>query len=209
MSFSRESRYRNIFSGGEYTDERRRVPPILIGCAALLLIVCCSCAGIVAGLQFGGGLERLTKSASLPFIQPAATPTLDRNAPVPLKKPGLMDNGLELTVINVQRPLKVEGGVKLPADQQFILITVQIANTKKTGAAIKATAAEFRVKGDGGLTYDANPKTVTIPGLLNEVSVSPGKNVEAELIYQIATDDSGLRLLWKSGTQTRTFILEK
>jgi len=37
-----------------------------------------------------------------------------------------MDNGLELTVINVQRPLKVQGGVTLPADQQFILVTVQL-----------------------------------------------------------------------------------
>ncbi|MCI0475021.1 MAG: DUF4352 domain-containing protein [Anaerolineales bacterium] len=210
MSFSKESRYRNIFSTGDFAGERRGAPPILlIGCAAILLIVCCSCAGLITGLQFGGGLGNLTKSASLPFGQPGATPTLDKNAPVPLKKAGLMDNGLELTVINVQRPLKVEGGVKLPADQQFILITVQIANTKKTGAALKATAAEFKVKGDGGLTYDANPKTVTIPGLLNEVSVLPGKKAEVELIYQIATDDSGLRLLWKVGTQTRTFILEK
>lgn len=209
MSFSKESRYRNTFSTGDFAGERRRVPPLLIGCVALLLIACCSCAGVIAGLQFGGGLGNLTKSVSLPFGQPAATPTLDKNAPVPLKKPGLMDSGLELTVINVQRPLKVEGGVKLPADQQFILITVQIANTKKTGAALKATAADFKVKGDGGLTYDANPKTVTIPNLLNEVSIAPGKNVESELIYQIATDDSGLRLLWKVGAQTRAFILEK
>jgi hypothetical protein len=50
---------------------------------------------------------------------------------------------------------------------------------------------------------------VTIPNLLNEVSVSPGKNVEAELIYQIAVDDSGLKLLWKVGAQARTFVLEK
>ena len=120
-----------------------------------------------------------------------------------------MDNGLELTVINVQRPLKVQGGVSLPADQQFILVTVQIANTKKTGTSLKTTVADFKVKGDGGLTYEPNPKTVTIPNLLTEVNVAPGKNVEAELIYQIAVDDSGLRLLWKVGNQTRTFLLEK
>jgi hypothetical protein len=45
--------------------------------------------------------------------------------------------------------------------------------------------------------------------LLTDVSVAPGKKIEAELIYQIATDDSGLRLLWKIGSQTRTFLLEK
>jgi hypothetical protein len=208
VSFSRESQYRNIFASGDFSSERRGIPPILlIGCAAILLIACCSCVGLVMGLQFGGGLDNLTKSASLPFGQPTATPTLDKNAPVPLRKPGVMDNKAELTVLNVQRPLKVEGGIKLPPDQQFILVTVQIAN--KGSITLKTTAADFKVKGDGGLTYDANPKTVTIPNLLNELSVAPGKTVEAELIYQIATDDSGLRLLWKVGNQTRTFMLEK
>jgi hypothetical protein len=120
-----------------------------------------------------------------------------------------MDNGLELIVMNVQRPLKVQGGVTLPADQQFILVTVQITNTKKTGAAIPVTPTSFQVKGDGGLAYEANPKVVTIPNLLSETAIAPGKKIEAELIYQIAVDDSGLRLIWKVGTQTRTFILEK
>jgi hypothetical protein len=180
-----------------------------VGCLAVLLVVCCGSTGLFSGLLWGGGgLDRVTKGASLPFGQPSATPTLDRNAPIPLRRAGAMDNGLEVTVINFQRPLKVQGLVS-PADQQFILVTMQIANTKKTGAAIKATAADFKVKGDGGLTYEPNPKTVTIPNLLNEVSVSPGKNVEAELIYQIAVDDSGLKLLWKVGAQARTFVLEK
>ena len=211
MSFSRESRYRNIVSTGDYPSGRGGIPPmLLIGCLAVFLVVCCGSTGLLTGLVWGGGgLDNVTKGANLPFGQPSATPTLDKNAPVPLRRAVAMDNGLELTVINVQRPLKVQGGVTLPADQQFILVTVQITNTKKTGAAIPVTPANFQVKGDGGLAYDANPKVVTIPNLLNETAISPGKKIEAELIYQIATDDSGLRLLWKVGTQPRTFILEK
>ena len=210
MSFSRESRYRNIVSTGDYPSGRRGIPPtLLVGCIALLLVFCCGGVGLISGLVWGGGMDGVTKSVSLPFGQPSATPTLDKNAPVPLRRSGAMDNGLELAVINVQRPLKVQGGVTLPADQQFILVTVQITNTKKTGAAIPVTPANFQVKGDGGLAYETNPKTVTIPNLLNETTVAPGKKIEAELIYQIAVDDSGLRLLWKVGTQTRTFILEK
>jgi hypothetical protein len=211
VSFSRDSRYRNIVSTGDYPPSRRGIPPaLLIGCLAIFLVLCCGSTGLFSGLVWGGGgVGNVTKGVSLPFGQPSVTPTLDKNAPVPLKRPGVMDNGLELTVTNVQRPLKVQGGITLPPDQQFILVTVQIVNTKKTGSALKATAADFKVKGDGGLTYEPNPKTVTIPNLLNEASILPGKNVEAELIYQIATDDSGLRLLWKVGSQTRTFILEK
>ncbi len=208
MSFSRESQYRNIFATGDFTRERRGVPPVLVvGCLALLLIVCCNCVGLVLGLQFGGGLGNL--AANLPGGQPTATPTLDKNAPVPLRKPGLMDNKLELTVLNVQRPLKVEGNINLPPDQQFILVTVQITNTNKSGAALKTTAADFKVRGGGGLTYDANPKNVTIPNLLTELNIAPGKSVEAELIFQIAVNDWDLQLLWKAGNQTRAFKLEK
>ena len=210
MSFSRESRYRNIVSTGDYPSGRRGIPPtLLVGCLAILLVMCCGVLGLVSGYQTermnsgNPGLEALLSG------QPSPTPTLDKNAPIPLRRFGAMDNGLELTVINVQRPLKVQGGITLPADQQFILVTVQITNTKKTGAAIPVTPANFQVNGDGGLTYEANPKVVTIPNLLNETAVAPGKKIEAELIYQIAVDDSGLRLLWKVGTQTRTFILEK
>jgi hypothetical protein len=211
VSFSRQSRYRNVLSTGDFAGTPRNIPPaLLIGCLAVLIVACCGGAGFLGGLVWGvGGVDNLTKSASLPFGQPSATPTLDKSAPVPLKQAGAMENGLALTVINVQRPLKVQGGVALPTDQQFILATVQITNTKKTGTALKTTSADFKATGDGGLTYDPNPKTVTIPNLLNEVNVSPGKMVEAELIFQIAADDSGLKLLWKVGTQTRTFLLEK
>jgi len=119
-----------------------------------------------------------------------------------------MDNGLELTVVGLQRPLKVQGTVPIPADQQLVLVTVKIRNTQTSGAPLKVVAGEFTLKGDGGLTYPPNPKTVTIPNLLTELNLAPGKEAEAELIFQIAADDSGLKLIWKSGTQTRTFLLE-
>ncbi len=186
----------------------RSVPIGLVGAiAAFLLILCCACAGLLIGLQLSGANASLLNRASSAFAP--ATPTVDKNAPVPLKKPGLAGNGLEVTVLAMQRPLKVEGGLQLPADQQLILVTVNIRNTKKTGAALKVTAADFKVKGDGGLTYDANPKTVTIPGMLTELNLAPGKSQEAELIYQIAVDDSGLKLYWKVGSATRTFLLEQ
>jgi hypothetical protein len=209
VSFSKESRYRNIVSTGEYEEKRSAPPTLIVGAIAIFLIICCGCGGLFAGLKAGGGIDTLTSGVSLPVGQPGPTPTLDRNASVPLRQPGAMDNGLEMTVQNVQRPLKVQGGITLTTDQQFILVTIQITNTKKTGAAIRVAPTDFQVKGDGGLAYDSNPKAVTIPSLLNETTVAPGKRIDAELIYQIAVDDSGLKLLWKAGSQTRTFMLEK
>jgi hypothetical protein len=139
---------------------------------------------------------------------PSPTPTVDKSAPVPLKTKATADNGLELTVTGVERPLQVEGSVKLPPDQQFILVSIRVRNTKKTGAAIKVTSADFKVKGDGGLVYTANPTVVTIPQLLTQVDLAAGVSNDGELIFQIATNDTGLQMSWKVGTGTRVFSLD-
>lgn len=213
MSFSRESRYRNISSTNEVSRSPRSVPIGLIAVGAgLILALCCCCLGLLIGLQFGPGIQPVTDAFTtrLPAVgAPSVTPTLDRTSVVPLRKPGRMDNGLEVTVTGFQRPLKVQGNVPLPPDQQFFLATVKIRNTKTSGPSIKVTAADFSLKGDGGLTYPPNPKALTIPNLLTEANILPGKDVDAELIFQIAADDSGLRLQFKAGTQTRTFIAEE
>jgi hypothetical protein len=213
VSLSRESRYRNIASTGEIRRSPRSVPIGLIAVGgALILAMCCGCLGLFLGLQVGPGISTTADAFTtrLPVIGgPTVTPTLDRTSVVALRRPGRMDNGLEVTVTGFQRPLKVQGNVPLPPDQQFFLVTVKIRNTKTSGAAIKVTAADFSLRGDGGLTYPPNPKTLTIPNLLTEANLAPGKDIEAELIFQIAADDSGLRLQFKSGTQTRTFIAEE
>lgn len=213
MSLSRESRYRNIASTGEIRRSSRPLPIGLIAAGVgLILVLCCCCLGLVIGLQFGPGIQPAADAFTtrLPVVGgPTVTPTIDRTSVVVIRKPGRMDSGLELTVTGFQRPLKVQGSVPLPPDQQFFLATVKIRNTKTSGAPIKVTAADFSLKGDGGLAYPPNPKAITIPNLLTEANIAPGKDVEVELIFQIATDDAGLKLQFKSGTQTRTFIAEE
>lgn len=208
MSFSKESRYRNVTAPTSYYEPRggRRIPPgyLIAGAIALIVVLCCCCAGLLAFYKFGPG-ESMVSS----LTGPSPTPTVDKNAPVPLKTKATADNGLELTVLSVQRPLKVEGTVKLPSDQQFILVSVRIRNTKKTGTPISVSAADFKVKGDGGLLYDANPKTVTTPDLLTQKDLAPNASVDGDLIFQIANNDSGLKMSWKAGSQTRVLLLEE
>jgi hypothetical protein len=207
VSFSKESRYRNIASPLSYSQPRsgRRIPPgyFIVGGIALLMLLCCCCAGLVAVFQFGGGTSMFSS-----LTGPTPTPTVDKSAPVPLKTKAVADNGLELTVTGVERPLQVEGTVKLPPDQQFILVSVRIHNTKKTGTPIKVTTADFKVKGDGGLVYTANPTTVTIPQLLTQADMAPNASLDAELIFQIASNDSSLQMSWKAGAATRILSLE-
>ena len=213
VSFSRESRNRNL---ADTVDEprggRRMLPGPILAAVSAVLLLCCCCLGLAIGLQVSGKSQALTDKlgASVPSFGggPTVTPTPDKNAVVLPRQPGLADNGLELTVIGFQRPLKVQGTVPLPPDQQFVLATVRIRNTKKTGTPIKVTTADFVVKGDGGLTYNPNPKTVTIQNMLTELNLAPGVTQDGELIFQIAADDSGLKLQWTAGTQKRIFQLE-
>ena len=212
VSFSKESRYRNLADTGEEPRGGRRIPatPILIGVAAIL-VLCCCCLGVVIGLQMGGGGKPLMDKlgSSMPSFGggPTVTPTPDKNAVVLARKPGLADNGLELTVIGFQRPLKVQGTVPLPPDQQFVLASVRIRNTKKTGTPLQVKSADFSIKGDGGLVYLPNPKAVTIQGILTEMNLAPNATQDGELIFQIAADDATLKLYWKAGAQTRIFEL--
>jgi hypothetical protein len=209
VSFSRESRYRNFASPIPSPQPRggRRIPPgyLIIGGIVLILLLCCCCGALIAGIKISG-VDVTQPLASL--TGPSPTPTVDKSAPVPLKTKAVADNGLELTVTGVERPLKVEGTVKLPADQQLMLVSVRIRNTKKTGAAIKVTSADFKVKGDGGLVYTANPTIVTIPQLLTQVDLVAGASNDGELIFQIASNDTGLQMSWKVGSATRIFSLE-
>lgn len=205
MYFSKESRYRNVVSGPEEANPRRK-GLVVIGAVTLVLVICFGCLGVVVGFVLNG---RTVRPPSPVAAAPKATATVDMKAQVPLKAKGLGENGLEVTVTTFQRPLQVQGLTKLTADQQFVLVSVQVRNTKTTGAATNISPANFQIKGDGGLAYEANPKTVTIENLLSEQDViAPGKTLERELIFQIAKDDSGLKLYWTAGKTTRTFLLE-
>ncbi len=205
MYFSKESRYRNVVSGPEESNPRPK-GLIVVGAVAVVLVICFGCLGIIVGFMLNG---RTIQPPSPVAAAPKATATVDMKAQVPFKAKGLGENGLEVTVTAFQRPLQVQGLTKLAPDQQFVLVSVQVRNTKTTGAATNISATNFQIKGDGGLAYEANPKTVTIDNLMSEQDViAPGKTLERELIYQIAKDDSGLKLYWTAGKTTRTFLLE-
>jgi hypothetical protein len=128
---------------------------------------------------------------------------------VPFKARGIGENGLELTVTAFQRPLQVQGLAQGNPNLQFVLASVRIHNTKTSGAAILLRSGDFILRGDGGLPYSANPRSVTIENLMMpQESVAPGVDLERELIFEIAQDDSGLMLYWTAGRTTRQFMLE-
>lgn len=219
MYTSNEDRYRNLATQANYS--RRQAPPrMFIIAAIVLLLICCLCSGLAIGWQMNSNMPKTGSSntSSTPgasggflglFGGARPTPTLDRNAAVPLRVAGAGENGIELAVLGIQRPLKTDVPVKLPPNEQFILVSVQITNTRRTGQPATINGTDFKLKGFGGTAYEANPKTVTIPQILNKLDIAPGRSLSGELIFQIATDDGDLRLFWTSGKTTREYLLEK
>lgn len=186
----------------EYRRSRQNYLPLVLG--GLVLMVCFGCLGVVVGLK----LTPQPLSNPLASV-PKATPTPDPKVPVSPKTPVVGEGGLQVRVTTFQRPLQVQGLVNPDPTDQFVLISLVIHNNNTSGAAAKIVPTDFQVKGDGGLTYQANPKIVTIDNLLTaQDQVAPGKDLERELIFQIAKDDSGLLLYWTSGKTIRAFTLE-
>jgi hypothetical protein len=192
-------------------EERRGIKPgwLILGGLALLLVVCC-CLSLVIALWQGWIRNPLSSSNPPPASASATkTPAPDPDKPVPMRTRAVGDNGLEVTVLNFQNPLKVEGLKSASPEQQFVLVSVRVRNTKSTGAPIPINATDFTMKGDGGITYTPNPKNITIQNLLTQATVAPGKEMTGELIFQIAVNDAGLRMFWNTGGSTRTFIVEE
>ncbi len=201
--FSKESRYRNM---GLRPSRRRIDPPYLLFGAIALVLVCCICGGAILVSELFGAPQPPKASGS------ARTPTAAAKAGGPSAAPGksASDGNLEVVVTGLERPLRVEGGPKIPPNYEFILVTVRVRNVKTSGAAVKLNPADFKVTGDGGLSYDANPKNVTIDNLMTtQDSVDPGNALERELIFLIANDDSGLKLNWKTPSAVRVLLLEQ
>ena len=198
-------------------QEKRRIKPgwYILGGLAVVLVFCCCCS--IIGLVYfnvGGLRDRVSSlvpsSSSSTSGSTTRTPTAaDPDKPVAMRTRMVGDNGLEVTVLNLQRPLRVEGFKAATPDQQFVLVTVRVRNTKPTGAPTPINAANFTLKGDGGLVYQPNPKNITIQNLLTQATVPPGKEISAELIFQIAVDDANLRMTWDSGGSNRIFIVEE
>lgn len=196
-------------------QSERRIKPgwYILGGIALLLVLCCCCIGVVVLYNYRGALKipSLPSLPSLPSTASATrTPTPDPDKPVGMRTRTPGDSGLEITVVNFQRPLAVRDLKNQTPDQHFVLVQIHIRNTKSTGAAVQIKASDFTMTGDGGLTYTANPPSIIIdnPPLLTQAAIPSGKETDASLIFKVAVDDANLRLIWASGGSDRIFNVQ-
>jgi len=201
--------------GREVRFEQRRnanrTAMLAIGGVALLCV--CLTLGI-CGLSFGLGLvPGGDLGFNLPFAAATATPRASAASRTPTLVPygrgGRNDTGLRVTVTAFQRPLPAED-VEIPADQELVLVTVKLDNSRTTGAPLKYDPSEFALVSDEGDNFPVNIGGITTGEDLKPGELSAGKSVKGDLIFYVYSDVPDLSLAWTSADgKTRLFRLSR
>ncbi|MBI4671856.1 MAG: DUF4352 domain-containing protein [Chloroflexi bacterium] len=196
-------------------DQRRSANrTALLALGGILVLCVCMCLGVgVLATATGNnpfitadlGLDSLFASATAtPRASARGTPTL-----VPYGKGGKSDNGLRVTVTAYQRPLPTED-VEIPDEQELVLVTVRIENTRTTGAPIKFSPDDFALVSPDGDRFNVNIGGITTGENLKDGELSPGKTAKGDLIFFVYSDAADLQLAWTSADgKTRLFRLTR
>lgn len=201
--------------GREVRFEQRRSAnrTALLAIGGIALLCVCMTLGI-CGLSFGLGLVPLGDIAlNLPFG--AATPT--PRAPAASRTPTLVpygrnarnDTGLRVTVTAYQRPLPAED-IKIPQDQELVLVTVKLDNSRTTGAPLKYDPNDFALVSPEGDHFAVNIGGIETGEDLKAGELKPGDSVKGDLIFYVYSDVPDLALAWNSADgKTRLFRLSR
>lgn len=156
-------------------------------------------------MNSGGSVFNLPSANATPTRASASrTPTL-----VPYGKSERSDNGLRVTVTAYQRPLPTED-IEVPADQELVLVTVRIENSRTTGAPLKFSPDDFALVSPEGDHFAVNAGGITTGENLQAGQVSPGKSTKGDLIFYVYSDVADLQLAWTSADgKTRLFRLSR
>jgi Domain of unknown function (DUF4352) len=192
---------RPVEIGREVRLEQRRATnrAALFAIAGVLVLCVCLCVGLFGAYyalapQFGGN----SAAFSLPsFGGPTATPTEAKPTPVPLLKSAKNDAGLRLTVTAYQRPLPAQG-IKIPAGQELVLISVRLENTRTTGGPIAYAPEDFKLVSPEGDSFAPDVGSITTGAMLKKGEIDPGKSVTGDLVFYIYSDVNDLFLSWTS-----------
>ncbi len=202
--------------GREVRLEQRRSAnrTALFAIGGIALLCVCLTLGL-CGLWFGLGLGPLGQDVAfnLPFTQPTATPRAAAASRTPTLVPygrgSRNDAGLRVTVTAYQRPLPAED-VEIPPDQELVLVSVRIENTRTTGAPLKYSPEEFALVSPEGDHFPANIGGITTGEDLKAGELSPGKSQRGDLIFYVYSDVPDLQLAWSSADgKTRLFRLTR
>jgi hypothetical protein len=184
--------------------------------AVLLLCVCCTTSSFLVlscGKGIIGDAPNETWCPSLPGTAQAtptkSAPVGSKDNPAPYGKALKSSAGVQVTLTAVQRPLPVQD-IEVPEEQELVLVSVKIQNTKTTGANADISPENFQLLGADNQTYNANPEGVTTDNLLVKSSLAPSQEVEGDLVFFVYKDDKDLVLAWDTGKgKTLYFALKK
>jgi hypothetical protein len=183
-----------------------------IGGIAFLCV--CLCIGVSLFATATGNNPLLPEGFNIDFAgapPPPATRATGRGTPtlVAYGRSAQSDNGLRVTVTAYQRPLPTED-VEIPEDQELVLVTVRIENSRTTGAPLKFDPEDFALVSEDGDRFAVNIGGITTGENLVAGEVGPRQNRKGDLIFFVYSDVPNLQLAWTSADgKTRLLRLER
>ncbi len=169
---------------------------VLFAIAGMLVLCVCACIGIATAAWATGLVGGGNAALNLPsFSSPTSTPTPSGPTPVPFSKSAKSSDGLRLTVTAFQRPLPAQG-LKIPAGQELVLVSLRIDNTRAGGGAINFSPDDFRLVTPDGGPFAPDTQGITTGEMLKAGSLEAGASTKGDLVFYIYSDVQNLQLEW-------------
>jgi hypothetical protein len=104
----------------------------------------------------------------------------------------------QLTVTNVERNYQTGNQFSQPeSGNEFVLVTVNIQNNSKSD--LMYSTFNFQLQDTNGVKHNEAIMAIT-EGRLSTGTLAPGGKITGKLVYEVPQDDSGLKLVFGSGS---------
>ncbi len=168
---------------------------IVLGVLAVLIL---GCIGISTLVLHAAGTAVTTVSTSVASTVTSEATQASTQTTANVSKVGgtITVNDVAVTLVSVKK-LAGDQFTQPKPGNEFIVVHVKITNNS-TGE-VDYNEFDFHVRsGSGNITNsDVSPSTYTANNLLNSGKLSPGGNVEGDIVFQVKKGDHKAQLTWQ------------
>jgi hypothetical protein len=159
----------------------------------LTVIIAVIVLGGIAGAASCGSSETNTTSTT----QGTSTPKVEEKTEFAVGETIDIDSK-QLTVTNVERNYETGNQFSKPeSGNEFVLVTVTIQNNSKSD--LMYSTFNFQLQDSNGVKHNEAITALT-EGRLNTGTLAPGGKITGKLAYEVPQGDTGLKLVFESGS---------
>jgi len=159
----------------------------------LTVIIAVVVLGGIAGAAGGESSETSNTSST----QESSTPKTEEKTEFAVGETIDIDNK-QLTVTSIERNYETGNQFSKPeSGNEFVLVTVTIQNNSKSD--LMYSTFNFQLQDSNGVKHNEAITALT-EGRLNTGTLAPAGKITGKLAYEVPKDDTGLKLVFESGS---------